>query len=150
MTGPAGAEPAAWLAVIDMQRVFAEPDSPWLAPRFAEVVEPIRRLVAVFGPRVTFTRFVAPDVPQGAWQGYYAQWPSALQPRDAPIYDLVNDSGKVVLVSSFVPLAAGLFWKSATRHGAQRSAACRSNRRERAGSSRVRRWPAVPAGRAAA
>jgi len=91
MTGPAGAEPAAWLAVIDMQRVFAEPGSPWLAPRFAEVVDPIRRLVAVFQPRVTFTRFVAPDVPQGAWQGYYAQWPFALQPRDAPIYDLVDD-----------------------------------------------------------
>jgi len=37
------------------------------------------------------------------------------------IYDLVNDSGKVVLVSSFVPLAAGLFWKKATRRGAHAS-----------------------------
>src|SRR5690348_4755072 len=27
------------------------------------------------------------------------------------IYDLVNNSGKVVLVAAFVPLAAGLFWK---------------------------------------
>ncbi len=41
MTAPAGGtfpgaggagEPPAWLAVIDMQRVFAEPGSPWLAP----------------------------------------------------------------------------------------------------------------------
>ena len=34
------------------------------------------------------------------------------------IYELVNESGKVVLVSSFVPLAAGLFWKRATARGA--------------------------------
>jgi Na+/proline symporter len=34
------------------------------------------------------------------------------------IYELVNESGKVVLVTSFVPLAAGLFWKRATSAGA--------------------------------
>ena len=34
------------------------------------------------------------------------------------IYQLVNESGKVVLVSTFVPLAAGLFWPRATRLGA--------------------------------
>jgi len=34
------------------------------------------------------------------------------------IYDLVNNSGKVVLVAAFVPLAAGLFWKRATTAGA--------------------------------
>jgi Na+/proline symporter len=37
------------------------------------------------------------------------------------IYELVNDSGKVVLVSAFVPLAAGLFWKRATARGAHAS-----------------------------
>ncbi len=78
------------LAVIDMQRVFAEPESPWLAARFAEVVDPVRRLVAAFGDRVTFTRFVAPEVPHGAWQRYYEQWPFALLPPQAPIYGLVD------------------------------------------------------------
>jgi len=39
------------------------------------------------------------------------------------IYELVNESGKVVLVSSFVPLAAGLFWKRATARGAHASIA---------------------------
>jgi SSS family transporter len=34
------------------------------------------------------------------------------------IYQLVNESGKVVLVSSFVPLAAGLLWPRATARGA--------------------------------
>ena len=39
------------------------------------------------------------------------------------IYELVNQSGKVVLVSSFVPLAAGLFWKRANARGAHASIA---------------------------
>ena len=31
------------------------------------------------------------------------------------IYELVNNSGKVVLVAAFVPLAAGLFWRAGQR-----------------------------------
>src|SRR6185436_18396698 len=34
------------------------------------------------------------------------------------IYQLVNESGKVVLVSAFVPLVAGMFWARATARGA--------------------------------
>jgi nicotinamidase-related amidase len=90
-TFPAVAD--SWLAVIDMQRVFAEPDSPWLAPRFAEITGPVRRLAEAFRPRVTFTRFVAPRVPEGAWREYYAQWPFALQPPDARIYELADELG---------------------------------------------------------
>jgi SSS family solute:Na+ symporter len=37
------------------------------------------------------------------------------------IYQLVNESGKVVLVACFVPLAAGLFWKRANALGAHAS-----------------------------
>jgi nicotinamidase-related amidase len=81
----------AWLAVIDMQRVFADAGSPWRAPRFAGTIEPIQALVAAFGVRVTFTRFIAPAVPDGAWRRYYEQWPFALQPPDAPLYELVGD-----------------------------------------------------------
>ncbi len=39
------------------------------------------------------------------------------------IYQLVNESGKVVLVSAFVPLAAGLFWSRANARGAHASIA---------------------------
>jgi Na+/proline symporter len=38
------------------------------------------------------------------------------------IYDLVNNSGKVVLATSFVPLAAGLFWPRASGQAAFASA----------------------------
>jgi nicotinamidase-related amidase len=87
----AGEAPAPWLAVIDMQRVFGEPGSPWLAPRFGEIAGPVRSLAAAFRPRVVFTRFVAPAVPQGGWRRYYQQWPFALQPPGAPIYQLAGE-----------------------------------------------------------
>ena len=83
--------PPGCLAVIDMQRVFGEPGSPWLAPRFGEIVKPVRDLVAAFGPDVVFTRFIAPASPGGAWRRYYEAWPFALQPPDAPIYALVDE-----------------------------------------------------------
>ena len=87
MGGPAGP----CLAVIDMQRVFAEPDSPWLAPRFNEIIEPVGKLVEAFRPNVLFTRFIAPAEPSGSWRDYYQAWPFALQPPDADIYQLVDD-----------------------------------------------------------
>ena len=80
-----------WLAVIDMQNVFADPQSGWFTPRLAEIVGPITKLAAALAPRVVFTRFVAPAAPAGAWQRYYEQWPFALQPPDAPIYQLISD-----------------------------------------------------------
>ncbi|MFE2217227.1 cysteine hydrolase family protein [Streptomyces canus] len=79
------------LAVIDMQRVFAEPGSPWATPRFAEAAAGVRRLLPAFAERVTFTRFVAPDRPAGAWREYYARWPFALQPPDAPLWRLTDE-----------------------------------------------------------
>lgn len=77
------------LVVIDMQRIFAT--GPWCAPRFGEVVPVVRRLADAFGDQVTYTRFVAPERPEGAWRAYYEQWPFALQPPDAPDYELVDD-----------------------------------------------------------
>jgi nicotinamidase-related amidase len=77
------------LAVIDMQNVFADPASPWFTPGFADVVEPVGKLVAAFRD-VTFTRFVAPAKPVGAWRLYYERWPFALQPPHAQIYQLVD------------------------------------------------------------
>ncbi|MFF7451506.1 MULTISPECIES: isochorismatase family protein [unclassified Streptomyces] len=79
------------LAVIDMQRVFADPDSPWATPRFALAAQGVRQLLPVFGERVTFTRFVAPDHPTGAWRTYYRQWPFALQPAHAPLWRLADE-----------------------------------------------------------
>jgi len=80
-----------WLTVIDMQRVFADPDSPWAVPRFTEAATGVRRLLPAYGDRVTFTRFVAPGTPEGAWRAYYARWPFAVQPQDARLWDLTSE-----------------------------------------------------------
>jgi nicotinamidase-related amidase len=79
------------LAVVDMQKVFGDPAGDWWTPRFAEVVPPIRTLVDALSPQVTFTRFLAPDKPTGAWRRYYDRWPFAEQPADAEIYQLVDE-----------------------------------------------------------
>jgi len=90
MTGPTSISPATHhLAVIDMQQVFADPASDWATPGFAEILPRVQQLVAALAPQVTLTRFVAPERPEGAWRDYYAQWPFALVPADAPLYDLV-------------------------------------------------------------
>ena len=91
MTGTEGR-----LAVIDMQHVFADPTSPWAAPRYAEAAAGARRLLPAFADRVTFTRFLAPGKPAGAWRAYYDRWPFALQPPDAPMWRLTDE---------FAPLA---------------------------------------------
>ncbi|MGW4304105.1 cysteine hydrolase family protein [Streptomyces sp. NPDC004646] len=90
MTAPASA-PAGLLAVIDMQRVFADPDSPWGVPRFADAAAGVRRLLPAYSDRTVFTRFLAPSLPTGAWRAYYARWPFALQPPDAPLWRLADD-----------------------------------------------------------
>jgi nicotinamidase-related amidase len=94
------AETSGWLVVVDAQRVFADPDSPWAAPRFEEARPRIQHLVAAFGGRVVFTRFVAPAEPTGAWVAYYELFPFALQPPDAPIYDLVEDPAGACVVTA--------------------------------------------------
>jgi nicotinamidase-related amidase len=88
MSGSAG-----HLVVIDMQRVFADPDSPWAAPDFAAILPTVAGLVKTYGDAVTIIRFVAPERPTGAWRDYYAEWPFALQPPDAPLWDIVPELG---------------------------------------------------------
>jgi nicotinamidase-related amidase len=76
------------LVVIDMQKVFGEDGSPWQSPGFAGIVSSNVRLVEAYGADVIFTRFVAPAVVHGAWQAYYEDWPFALQPADAALWDI--------------------------------------------------------------
>jgi nicotinamidase-related amidase len=93
--------PAGWLVVVDLQRVFGDPASPWAAPRFAEVRPRIRALAGAFGDRVVHTRFVAPAEPAGAWRGYYEQFRFALQPPDSPLYELLDDpAGRPVVTAT--------------------------------------------------
>ncbi|TFV91782.1 cysteine hydrolase [Blastococcus sp. CT_GayMR20] len=89
-----------WLVVVDLQHVFGDEDSPWTAPRFAEIRPRVRRLVEGFGDRVVWTRFVAPGEPAGAWVEYYEQFSFALVPQDARLYQLVEDPGAQPVVTT--------------------------------------------------
>jgi nicotinamidase-related amidase len=79
------------LAVIDMQRVFGEPDSQWATPRYADAAEGVRKLLPGFVGRAVFTRFLAPERPAGIWRQYYEQWPFALQPPQARLWELTDE-----------------------------------------------------------
>ncbi|ROP66588.1 MULTISPECIES: cysteine hydrolase family protein [unclassified Curtobacterium] len=79
----------AWLVVIDMQQVFTG-ESPWAAPRYDHAGVGIERLLPRFTGRTVFTRFVAPQRPQGAWVPYYREWPFALVPDADPLYALTE------------------------------------------------------------
>ncbi|MDR2253730.1 MAG: cysteine hydrolase [Bifidobacteriaceae bacterium] len=103
--------PPAWLVVIDMQNVFADPASPWHVPRFAQTVAPILRLTRAYAPRVLFTRFVAPTVPAGAWRVFYEAWPFALTQPDHPMWEIVEPLRDAVPAARHAACAKGVFSK---------------------------------------
>jgi nicotinamidase-related amidase len=80
---------APWLVAIDLQHVFADPASPWGAPRFADAAAAIERLAPAFGDRIVRTRWVAPHQARGAWADYFEQWPFAMQAPAHPMFELV-------------------------------------------------------------
>ena len=81
--------PNEWLLVIDMQRAFADPPSPWAAADFYTVLPRIERLVAAYERRVVLTRYVPPPRLSGAWIAYYAMFPSLVLPESDPAWDLI-------------------------------------------------------------
>lgn len=83
--------PDAWLVVIDPQRIFASPDSPWGSPMFGDVVEPVRRLAGAAGERTVVTRWVAPRPAHGSWSAYLRAWPFADVPSDDRLFDVVDE-----------------------------------------------------------
>jgi nicotinamidase-related amidase len=91
MPAPFGDAASAWLMIIDMQRIFAEPRSEWAAPGYAAAAAGIQRLLGSFESRVCLTRFLPPEQPSGVWIAYYGKWPFALDPVNAPLYELTAE-----------------------------------------------------------
>jgi nicotinamidase-related amidase len=79
------------LVVVDMQRVFGEPDSQWATPRYADAAEGVLKLLPGFEGRAVFTRFLAPEHPAGIWRQYYEDWPFALQPPRSRLWELTDE-----------------------------------------------------------
>jgi nicotinamidase-related amidase len=79
------------LVVIDMQRLFGDPSSPWATPGFHEVVKPIDELASAFGEeRTVFTRFIVPERWEGSWVTYYRAWDQVTRPESRPLMSLVE------------------------------------------------------------
>ena len=53
---PVGPQVELVVAVLDAQRIFASPDSPWGSPMFPGIVGPVRRLAAAHPGRTVLTR----------------------------------------------------------------------------------------------
>ena len=92
--GSAAAAPS-WLMIIDMQRIFSEPNSEWATPDYTLASAGIQRLLGAFESRVCFARFLPPDQPAGAWIAYYERWPFALDPVNAPLFELTKEFASV-------------------------------------------------------
>lgn len=89
-----------WLIVVDMQRAFADPPSPWASADFYRALPEVERLVEAYRGRVVLTRYVAPLPPTGAWIGYFQTWPSLLLPEHDPAWDLKLPAGEGVFVET--------------------------------------------------
>lgn len=79
-------EPA--LLVVDMQRVFAEPTSPWAVPGFDAALTSVLSLLEHHADRGVLTRFVPHSEPRGSWVDYYDAYPFAADPASGPLWEL--------------------------------------------------------------
>ena len=86
---------ASWLMIIDMQRIFGEPVSEWSTPGYESASAGIQRLLGAFSSRVCLTRFLPPEPPTGVWIAYYEKWPFALDPVNAPLYELTDEFASI-------------------------------------------------------
>jgi nicotinamidase-related amidase len=90
---------AAHLA-IDLQRLFADPDSPWAVPWLPRVLPQVSELARRHPERTVFTRFIPPQQPEempGAWRDYYRRWYVMTQQHiDPRLLDLVEPLAALV------------------------------------------------------
>lgn len=83
--------PSPWLVVIDMQTAFADPDSAWAVPGYAEAEPVVGELLDDFDGRVVHTRFVPDPSEPGQWSRYYDRWPTMRQPASSRLWELTSD-----------------------------------------------------------
>ena len=89
-----------WLVVVDLQRAFADPGSPWFAPGVASVASVVADLVTRFGPRAVFTRFVPPRDVVGSWRSYCERWRFAAGTHDSDLWSLIEPWNRATSISS--------------------------------------------------
>lgn len=85
---------------IDLQRLFAEAESPWCVPWLQRVLPQVIGLAQRHPARTVFTRFMPPATPEempGAWRGYYKRWRAMTREQlDERLLELVEPLGRLV------------------------------------------------------
>ncbi|WP_406135607.1 cysteine hydrolase family protein [Streptomyces sp. NBC_01089] len=87
---PGDRAPGPWLVVIDMQRAFADADSAWRVPRYAEIEPVIDALGERYAGRTVHTRFVPDPAEPDQWARYYDRWSTMRRPQDSPLWELTR------------------------------------------------------------
>lgn len=115
------------VAIIDMQRIFAELPG-WRVDTLARIVPKVRRLALHRPEQTVFTRFVTPRSParaKGSWQHYYLHWPMATRERLGPgMLDVVAPLAEVAAgaevcdKTTYSPFETGGFTRALRRRGA--------------------------------
>jgi len=79
------------LVIIDMQDCFADPQSHWFTPRYAEAEVKITELTGQPGEGPTvWTRFIRDPAEHGAWSAYYDRWSQLRLPPEAAEWELTD------------------------------------------------------------
>ena len=85
-----------WLVIVDPQRIFADPESPWASPFFDAAWRRIETLADRYAGRIVVTRWLPTADRQSAWGEYFEAWPFADVPATDPLYELVEPAARIV------------------------------------------------------
>ncbi|MDI2098287.1 cysteine hydrolase family protein [Ruicaihuangia caeni] len=110
MNHPASTDSTA-LVVVDMQRVFASPDSEWHVRGYEGAAAHVTRLVAQFSGPVVWTKFVRDPDERGSWGAYYDRWSGCREEPGSPAWDLTlptAESHEVLALPTFSKWGAEL------------------------------------------
>ena len=91
------------LVVIDMQRIFQEPQSQWFVSNYQDVEQNVRKLRDSFD-LVIWTRFVRDPQELGAWADYYDKWDECREEPQSDRWDLtvpLQGNEQVLSMSTF-------------------------------------------------
>ena len=98
------------LVLIDMQRIFQEPESQWSVSNYQEAEENILTLRDSF-EHVIWTKFVRDPQETGAWGDYYRRWDECREEPESPRWDItvpVRENEQVLSLPTFSKWGADL------------------------------------------
>ncbi|GAA1887215.1 isochorismatase family protein [Paeniglutamicibacter psychrophenolicus] len=91
------------LVLIDMQRIFQEPESQWFVSNYQDVEQNVGKLRDAFD-NVIWTRFVRDPQESGAWSDYYGRWDQCREEPASARWDItlpVQENEKVLSLPTF-------------------------------------------------